>query len=52
MRVLAKPPSVVEFTTSQLGSSGSPTPNVTISGSSLDEPIGIAFDPHPTNLPF
>ena len=37
---------VVEFTPSQLGASGSPAPNVTISatGGSLDQPDGLAFD--------
>ena len=36
---------LVQFTASQLVSSGSPTPNVTISGSSLLDPAGLAFDP-------
>ena len=40
-------PSVVEFTTSQLISSGSPTPNVVVTtrANSLAMPVGIAFDP-------
>jgi sugar lactone lactonase YvrE len=44
-------PSVVEFTASQLVVSGSPTPNVTASGSSLVAPVGLAFDPHAAGLP-
>ena len=38
--------SVVEFTPSQLATSGSPTPNVTLSatGTSVAEPIGLSFD--------
>jgi hypothetical protein len=44
-------PSVVEFTVSQLVVNGSPTPNVTISGTSLSQPLGLAFDPHAGNLP-
>jgi sugar lactone lactonase YvrE len=43
--------SVVEFTPSQLATSGSPTPAVTISGSGVGGPWGIAFDPHAGNLP-
>jgi streptogramin lyase len=43
--------SVVEFTSSQLVTSGSPTPNVIVSGGSLGGPFGIAFDPHAANLP-
>jgi len=35
----------------QLGASGSPTPGLTVSGSSLHLPIGLAFDPPPANLP-
>lgn len=48
----AAAPTVVEFTTSQLASSGSPTPNVVVStrANSLAMPVGIAFDP-PVNLP-
>ena len=42
---------VVEFTASQLVSSGSPTPNATISGSSLAHAAGLAFDPHAAALP-
>jgi sugar lactone lactonase YvrE len=42
---------VVEYTASQLVSSGNPTPNVTISGSSLNLPAGIAFNPHTSALP-
>jgi sugar lactone lactonase YvrE len=39
---------VVEFTPATLATSGSPTPNVTLSpnaGNSLDAPSGLAFDP-------
>lgn len=43
--------SIVEFTPSQLVTSGSPTPNTTVTGSSLSEPFGLAFDAHATNLP-
>jgi sugar lactone lactonase YvrE len=43
---------VVEFTASQLRTSGSPTPNVIVSGTSLSQPVGIAFNPHAANLPF
>ena len=35
---------LVEFTPNQLSSTGSPAPNVTISGASLDQPDGLAFD--------
>jgi hypothetical protein len=42
---------IVEFTTSQLVVSGSPTPNVTISSSSLNEPYGLAFNPLVSGLP-
>ena len=37
---------VAEFTPAQLASSGSPTPNVVLSsvGTSLDGPVGLAFD--------
>jgi sugar lactone lactonase YvrE len=37
---------VVEFTPSQLSASGSPSPTVTLSatGTSLDNPVGLAFD--------
>jgi sugar lactone lactonase YvrE len=42
---------VVEFTASQLVVSGSPTPNVIVSGSALSGPVGFAFDPHATGLP-
>ena len=35
---------VVEFTKDRLAKSGSPTPNLTISGSDLSSPFGLAFD--------
>jgi sugar lactone lactonase YvrE len=38
---------VVEFGASQLGVSGAPTPVVTVSGSALSAPRGLAFDPPP-----
>ena len=44
-------PSIVEFSASQIVSSGAPTPNTIITGSSLSEPFGIAFDPHASGLP-
>jgi sugar lactone lactonase YvrE len=39
---------VIEFTPNQLGASGSPTPAVTLSatGGSLNNPVGLAFDPN------
>ena len=43
--------SVVEFAASQLVASGSPLPNVAITGSSLTAPAGIAFAPAPANVP-
>jgi sugar lactone lactonase YvrE len=43
--------SLVEFTPSQLVTSGNPTPTVTVTGSSLSGPFGLAFDPHATGLP-
>lgn len=42
-------PSIVEFTPSQLGASGNPTPQVVLS--SVIAPWGLAFDPHATGLP-
>ena len=42
---------VVEFTPSQIASSGSPTPTVTVSGPSLNGPAGLAFDLPASNLP-
>jgi len=48
---LGVPPSVVEFAASQLVTSGSPLPNVAITGSSLTGPAGIAFAPPAANLP-
>jgi hypothetical protein len=42
---------VVEFTPSQIASSGSPTPGVTVSGPSLNGPAGLAFDPPASTLP-
>jgi sugar lactone lactonase YvrE len=42
---------IVEFAASQLVSSGTPTPNVTLGGSSLVGPFGLAFQPHASNLP-
>jgi sugar lactone lactonase YvrE len=44
-------PTVVGFTASQIATSGSPTPNVTVTSSSLSEPFGLAFDPHAASLP-
>jgi hypothetical protein len=38
---------VVEFGASQLAASGAPTPIVTLSGSALSAPRGLAFDPPP-----
>lgn len=38
--------SVVEYSASQLTTSGSPTPAVTLTGSALSWPDGIAFDAH------
>jgi hypothetical protein len=43
--------SVIEFAPSQLVTSGSPSPNTTITGSSLSNPFGLAFDPHAAGLP-
>ncbi len=43
--------SVVEFAASQIVTSSSPTPNITITGSSLSQPFGMAFDPPAANLP-
>jgi sugar lactone lactonase YvrE len=42
---------VVEFSAGQIVASGNPTPTVTISGASVFEPAGLAFDPHPARLP-
>jgi sugar lactone lactonase YvrE len=42
---------VVEFTPSQIASSGSPTPSATVSGASLNRPVGLAFNPPALNLP-
>jgi sugar lactone lactonase YvrE len=42
---------VVEFAASQIATSGSPAPSVTITGGSLSEPFGLAFDPHAAGLP-
>ena len=35
---------LLEFTPKELKSTGSPTPNVSLSSSALDEPVGVAFD--------
>jgi sugar lactone lactonase YvrE len=43
---------VVEFTASQLGASGAPTPIVTLSGSALSGPHGLAFDPPAFSLDY
>jgi sugar lactone lactonase YvrE len=43
--------SVVEFTSAQIAVSGDPAPTTVISGSSLNAPFGIAFDPHAADLP-
>jgi sugar lactone lactonase YvrE len=40
----ASPGSLVEFTPAQIATSGSPTPNVTITGSELNGADGLAFD--------
>jgi sugar lactone lactonase YvrE len=42
---------VVEFAANQLATSGAATPNVTVSGSAIKEPVGLAFDPAAANLP-
>ena len=42
---------VVEFSTNQLTTSGSPTPHVVVGGSSLTQPTSLAFDPPASNLP-
>ena len=42
---------VVEFTPSQIATSGSPTPSATVSGASLSGPAGLAFNPPAANLP-
>ena len=42
---------VVEFAASQIVSNGTPTPNVTLSSSSLISPFGLAFQPHASGLP-
>jgi sugar lactone lactonase YvrE len=41
---LGSAPQLVEFTTSQIASSGSPAPNVSITGASVGHPEAIAFD--------
>jgi sugar lactone lactonase YvrE len=43
--------SVIEFAPSQIVSTGSPAPNTTITGTSLINPFGLAFDPHDFRLP-
>ena len=43
--------SVVEFTPSQLGATGAPTPTITITGSALSGASGMAFDPQTKGLP-
>jgi sugar lactone lactonase YvrE len=43
--------SVVEFAASQLATSGSPVPSVTLGGSSPTGAARLAFNPHPSNLP-
>ena len=40
-----------EFAASQLVSSGSPTPTITVTSSSLSRPWGLAFNPHASALP-
>jgi sugar lactone lactonase YvrE len=42
---------VIEFVASQLVTTGAPTPNTTISSTSLLNPFGLAFDPHDIRLP-
>jgi sugar lactone lactonase YvrE len=47
----ATTPSIVEYSVSQIASSGSPAPTTTITGTALSEPFGLAFDPHTSGLP-
>ena len=42
---------VVEFAASQLVSNGTPTPNITLGGTSLIGTFGLAFQPHASGLP-
>jgi sugar lactone lactonase YvrE len=43
--------SLVEFAASQLASAGPATPSVVVTGSGIDEPFALAFDPHPAQVP-
>jgi sugar lactone lactonase YvrE len=43
--------SIVEFSASQIASSGSPVPTTSITSASVSEPFGLAFDPHASGLP-
>jgi sugar lactone lactonase YvrE len=43
--------SIVEYSSSQIASSGNPTPTTSITSTSLSEPFGLAFDPHTSGLP-
>jgi hypothetical protein len=43
--------SLVEFAASQISSSGSPVPTITIASSSATRPFALAFNPHATGLP-
>jgi sugar lactone lactonase YvrE len=42
---------LVEFTPSQINSSGSPVPTITIASSSATKPFALAFNPHATGFP-
>lgn len=42
---------LLRFLSNQLQSTGAPAPSVTITGSSLGLPAGIAFAPHAGSLP-
>jgi hypothetical protein len=42
---------IVEFTVSQISSSGNPVPTTTIASSSATRPFGVAFNPHASGLP-
>ena len=42
---------LVEFASSQLVATGSPTPTITVTSTSLSRPWGLAFNPHNSALP-
>ena len=42
---------IVEFAASQLLSTGSPAPTITVTSNSLSAPWGMAFNPHASGLP-